>query len=406
MKKIELLAPAGDKEKLLTALDFGADAVYLGGSEFGLRVASKNFSGEDLKNAVKICHERGKKIYVTVNIQAHNRHFEGMEDYLKFLESIGVDAAIISDDGIFRIARRVAPGLAVHISTQASITNYETILFWHEQGVRRAVLARELSLEEIKEIRRHIPEDMELEAFVHGAMCISYSGRCLLSNYMTGRDANLGDCAHSCRWKYHLVEETRPGEYFPIEDREEGSFIMNSKDLCTISHLDELMNSGITSFKIEGRVKTAYYVATVTRAYRLGMDAVEKGQYSKTYADFLLQEIKKASYREFTTGFYFKRPDEHDQLYSDVSYIRNYDFVGRVLEIVEEKMKVEQRNRMLLGDEIEAFGPREKIEKFVIQKMWDEEGNSIESAPHPKQILWMPYIQGICQGDFLRKKAE
>lgn len=406
MKKIELLAPAGDKEKLMTALDFGADAVYLGGSEFGLRVASKNFSGEDLKDAVKICHERGKKIYVTVNIQAHNRHFEGMEDYLKFLESIGVDAAIISDDGIFRIARRVAPRLPMHISTQASITNYETILFWHEQGVRRAVLARELSLEEIKEIRRHIPEDMELEAFVHGAMCISYSGRCLLSNYMTGRDANLGDCAHSCRWKYHLVEETRPGEYFPIEDREEGSFIMNSKDLCTISHLDELMNSGITSFKIEGRVKTAYYVATVTRAYRLGMDAVEKGQYSKTYADFLLQEIKKASYREFTTGFYFKRPDEHDQLYSDVSYIRNYDFVGRVLEIVEEKMKVEQRNRMLLGDEIEAFGPREKTEKFVIQKMWDEEGNSIESAPHPKQILWMPYIQGICKGDFLRKKVE
>lgn len=406
MKKIELLAPAGDKEKLLTALDFGADAVYLGGSEFGLRVASKNFSGEDLKNAVKICHERGKKIYVTVNIQAHNRHFEGMEDYLKFLEKIGVDAAIISDDGIFRMARRVAPGLAVHISTQASITNYETILFWYEQGVRRVVLARELSLEEIKGIRQHIPKDMELEAFVHGAMCISYSGRCLLSNYMTGRDANLGDCAHSCRWRYHLVEETRPGEYFPIEDREEGSFIMNSKDLCTISHLDELMNSGITSFKIEGRVKTAYYVATVTRAYRLGMDAVEKGQYSKTYADFLLQEIKKASYREFTTGFYFKRPDEHDQLYSDVSYIRNYDFTGRVLEIVEEKMKVEQRNRMLLGDEIEAFGPREKTEKFVVQKMWDEEGNSIESAPHPKQILWMPYIQGICKGDFLRKKAE
>lgn len=406
MKKIELLAPAGDKEKLMTALDFGADAVYLGGSEFGLRVASKNFSGEDLKDAVKICHERGKKIYVTVNIQAHNRHFEGMEDYLKFLEKIGVDAAIISDDGIFRMARRVAPGLAVHISTQASITNYETILFWYEQGVRRVVLARELSLEEIKGIRQHIPKDMELEAFVHGAMCISYSGRCLLSNYMTGRDANLGDCAHSCRWRYHLVEETRPGEYFPIEDREEGSFIMNSKDLCTISHLDELMNSGITSFKIEGRVKTVYYVATVTRAYRLGMDAVEKGQYSKTYADFLLQEIKKASYREFTTGFYFKRPDEHDQLYSDVSYIRNYDFTGRVLEIVEEKMKVEQRNRMLLGDEIEAFGPREKIEKFVIQKMWDEEGNLIESAPHPKQILWMPCIQGICKGDFLRKKAE
>lgn len=406
MRQIELLAPAGDKEKLMTALDFGADAVYLGGSEFGLRVASKNFSGEDLKEAVKICHDRGKKIYVTVNIQAHNRHFEGMEDYLKFLEKIGVDAAIISDDGIFRIARRVAPGLAVHISTQASITNYETILFWYEQGVRRVVLARELSLEEIKEIRQHIPEDMELEAFVHGAMCISYSGRCLLSNYMTGRDANLGDCAHSCRWKYHLVEETRPGEYFPIEDREEGSFIMNSKDLCTISYLDELMQSGITSFKIEGRVKTAYYVATVTRAYRLGMDAVRKGQYSKAYADFLLEEIKKASYREFTTGFYFKKPDEKDQLYSDVSYIRNYDFAGRVLEIVEEKMKVEQRNRMLLGDEIEAFGPREKTEKFVIQKMWDEEGNSIESAPHPKQILWMSYIQGICQGDFLRKKAE
>ena len=298
----------------------------------------------------------------------------------------------------------MVPDLPIHISTQASITNHETINFWYDQGVRRVVLARELSLDEIKEIRRHIPEDMELEAFVHGAMCISYSGRCLLSNYMTGRDSNLGDCAHSCRWKYYLMEEKRPGQYFPIEENSQGTFIMNSKDLCMIQHLQELMDAGIDSFKIEGRVKSAYYVATVVRSYRLGMDAVYEGKYSPEYAQWLLDEIQKASYREFTTGFFFNKPDGDDQLYTKSSYIRNYDFTGRILDVLEDKVMVEQRNRMEIGDELEVFGPRREVEKFIITTMWDEEGNPIKEAPHPQQIIYFPLIANVKSGDFLRRK--
>ena len=310
-KKIELLAPAGDINKMKTAIFYGADAIYLGGENFGLRKASKNFSNEELEETVKYAHERDVKIYVTMNIVAHEYHLNGLDEYIKFLDKINVDAVIVADIGIFMKVKELAPDMEIHISTQASITNSETIKFWHKEGADRIVLARELSFDEIKEIRKNIPEDVELEAFVHGAMCISYSGRCLLSNYMTGRDANLGDCAQACRWNYRLVEEKRPGEYYPIVEDENGTYIMNSKDLCMIHDIDKIYESGIYSFKIEGRVKSQYYLATVIRAYRIAIDAYLNGKYTEELADYLLKEIRKASHRDFTKGFYEKKPDEH-----------------------------------------------------------------------------------------------
>ena len=310
---MELLAPAGDMEKLETALDFGADAVYLAGDRFGLRTASKNFGTEELTRAVEKTHERGKKIHITVNIKPHEEDLTGLDDYLMLLEKLRVDGAIISDEGVFRRARTVAPKLPIHISTQASATNSETILFWHDLGVKRIVLAREVGLDEIRAIRKKIPRELELEAFGHGAMCISYSGRCLLSNYMAHRDANRGDCAHACRWNYALVEEKRPGEYFPIEEDERGTYILNSKDLMTLPFLDEVLDAGIDSLKIEGRVKTAYYVATVTRAYRLALDAIVAGTFDDKTKSALMDEIKKASYRDFTDGFYHAKPAEDAQ---------------------------------------------------------------------------------------------
>jgi len=408
LNNIELLAPAGDLEKLKTAIRYGADAVYLGGDSFGLRKASKNFSLEQIQEGINFAHERGKKVYITLNIVPHDEDMNGLEDYVKELYRLKTDAVIVSDPGMFSVIKRTVPNLPIHLSTQASVTNYETIMFWYDLGVRRIVLARELSLKEIKEIKEKLPKDLELETFVHGAMCMSYSGRCLISNYMTGRDANRGDCAHGCRYKYSLVEEKRPGEYFPVYEDEDGTFIMNSKDLCMIEYIPELVKAGIKSFKIEGRVKSAYYVATVIRAYRMALDEYNKDPDNYKYDDKWLKEIQKASHRDFTTGFYFGKPTDEAQVYTTSSYIRGYDFVGLVLDYDDENKiaLVEQRNRMFIGEKIEIFGPCKEYSTQIIEKMWDEDNNEIEVAPHPQQIIKILMSEPVNKMDMIRKERE
>lgn len=408
MKKVELLAPAGDLEKLKMAINYGADAVYLGGEAFGLRKASKNFSLDKIKEGVNYAHERNKKVYVTLNIVPHDKDMIGLGDYVKELSNIGVDAVIVADPGMFSIIKKNLPDMEIHISTQASVTNYETIMFWYNLGVRRIVLARELSFKEIKEITSKIPEDLDIEAFIHGAMCMSYSGRCLLSNYMTGRDANMGDCAQPCRYKYSVVEETRPGEYFPIEENEEGTFIFNSKDLCMIEDIKELIDSGIYSFKIEGRVKSSYYVSTVLRSYRMAIDEYYMDPENYKYNPKLLEEIKKVSHRDFTKGFYYDRPTNDAQVYTTSSYIRGYDFVGVVLDYDKETKiaTIEQRNRVFKGDEVEIFGPGVDYFTQKIEHMWDDKGNQIDVAPHPQQIIKLKVDKDIDKTYLLRKERE
>ncbi|WP_066069237.1 peptidase U32 family protein [Alkalithermobacter thermoalcaliphilus] len=408
MEKIELLAPAGDLEKLKMAIVYGADAVYLGGEAFGLRAGSKNFTKEEMAEGVEFAHERGKKVYVTVNIIPHNKDFEGLEDYLKDLEKIGVDAVIVSDPGVLYMVKQVIPNMEVHLSTQANTTNYMSANFWYNQGIKRIVVARELSIEEIKEIKENIPDDMEIEAFVHGAMCISYSGRCLISNYMTGRNANKGECAHPCRWQYYLVEEKRPGEYYPIYEDERGTFFFNSKDLCLIEYIPQLIESGIKSFKIEGRMKTSYYVASIVRAYRMAIDEYYKDPRNWKFNPMWLDEIKKASHRDFTTGFIFKKPTAEDHHYGSSSYIRTYDFIGLVKEYDEENQIaiVEQRNRMFTGEQIEVMGPYTETKNAVIEKMWTMDGEEINVAPHPKQIIKMKLNVKVKENYMLRKEIK
>ena len=408
MKKIELLAPAGDINKLKTAVEYGADAVYLGGESFGLRKASKNFSMEDIKWATDYLHERGKKIHVTLNIIPHNHDMEGVEDYIKELYEIGVDALIVADPGMFMKVKEVAPDFPIHISTQGSVTNVETVKFWQKLGAERVVMARELSLKEVADIIKEVGDSIEVETFAHGAMCMSYSGRCLLSNYMTGRDANMGDCAQPCRYKYHLVEEKRPGEYFPIEEHDEGTFIMNSKDLCMIEHIDEMIEAGIASLKIEGRVKSEYYLATVIRSYRMAIDAYYRDPENYKYDPSLLEEIKKVSHRDFTTGFFFGQANENSQVYKDNSYIRGYDFVGIVLEYDEDTKiaTIEQRNRVFVGEEIEIFGPGVKHFDYKIEKMLDDKDREIDVANKAKQIFKIKIDQPIKKGFILRRENE
>lgn len=408
MKKIELLAPAGDINKLKTAVEYGADAVYLGGESFGLRKASKNFSMEDIKWATDYLHERGKKIHVTLNIIPHNHDMEGVEDYIKDLYEIGVDALIVADPGMFMKVKEVAPDFPIHISTQGSVTNVETVKFWQKLGAERVVMARELSLKEVADIIKEVGDSIEVETFAHGAMCMSYSGRCLLSNYMTGRDANMGDCAQPCRYKYHLVEEKRPGEYFPIEEHDEGTFIMNSKDLCMIEHIDEMIEAGIASLKIEGRVKSEYYLATVIRSYRMAIDAYYRDPENYKYDPSLLEEIKKVSHRDFTTGFFFGQANENSQVYKDNSYIRGYDFVGIVLDYDEDTKiaTIEQRNRVFVGEEIEIFGPGVKHFDYKIEKMLDDKDREIDVVNKAKQIFKIKIDQAIKKGFILRRENE
>ncbi|NLE25586.1 MAG: U32 family peptidase [Clostridiaceae bacterium] len=400
MKKVELLAPAGNMEKLKMAILYGADAVYLAGEEFGLRTASDNFTFDEMKEGINLVHEKGKKAYLTMNIIPHNDDIAKASEFLEKAVLTGIDAVIVSDPGMFAIIKKTAPQLDIHISTQANITNTETVNFWHSTGASRVVLARELSINEIQEIRNNIPQEMELEAFVHGAMCISYSGRCLLSNYMAGRDSNKGDCAQPCRWKYHLMEEKRPGEYFPIQEDERGTFIFNSKDLCMIRHIPELISCGISSLKIEGRVKSSFYVATVVKAYREAIDAYYKNQ---PYDERWFEEISKVSNRDFTTGFFFGKPGPDDHNYGTSSYVRNYDFVGLVkgYDIAKEMLIIEQRNRFMIGDEVEVMPPDGSITQFIVNEMYDGDGNPITVAPHPQMEIRIPMKQ-LPQDSILR----
>ncbi|HYE84227.1 MAG TPA: U32 family peptidase [Clostridia bacterium] len=408
MNRPEILAPAGNLEKLKMAFIYGADAVYIGGDKYGLRAAAGNFTMAEIKEGVDFAHENGKKLYVTVNIIPHNEDLEGLPEYLKELGSTGADALIVSDPSIIMTAKEVLPGMELHLSTQASNTNYKSAEFWHSLGIKRIVLARELSFEEIRETIARSPESLEYEVFVHGAMCMSYSGRCLLSNYMVGRDANRGECAQPCRYKYYLVEEKRPGQYMPVFEDERGTYIFNSRDLCMIEHIPELVQSGIKSLKIEGRMKSSYYVASVVRAYRLALDSYLQNPEGYEFKKEWFDELSKASHREFGTGFFFGKPDTKGQIYESSAYVRDYAFVGMVLDYdsATGMATIEQRNRMLVGDEIEVIGPHRQLFSQRIEKMWNEEGEEIAAAPHPQQIITMKMEKPVEKHDILRRERK
>ena len=408
MRVPELLIPASSLEVLKTAVIFGADAVYIGGEAFGLRAKAKNFSMEDMKEGIQFAHEHNVRVYVTANILAHNGDLPGVEEYFKELKEIGPDALIISDPGVFMIAKRVCPEIEIHISTQANNTNYGTYRFWHELGAKRVVSARELSMKEIKEIRSNIPDDLEIETFVHGAMCISYSGRCLLSNYFTGRDANQGACTHPCRWKYAVMEESRPGEYLPVYENERGTYIFNSKDLCMIGHIPDLIDAGIDSFKIEGRMKTALYVATVARTYRKAIDDYLKDPvlYEKNMP-WYLDQISNCTYRQFTTGYFYGKPDSEAQIYDSNTNVKEYTYLGIVGGSNAEGLyRIEQRNKFSVGETIEIMKPNGDNIKAKVLRIVNEEGGEQESAPHPKQVLYIDLGVPMEQYDILRRKED
>ena len=408
MRKTELLIPASSLEVLKIAVTFGADAVYIGGEAFGLRAKAKNFTSEEMKEGIEFAHAHGVKVYVTANILAHNYDLEGARAYFKELKEIGPDALIIADPGMFTLAKEICPEIDVHISTQANNTNYETYRFWERLGATRVVSARELSIKEIKEIREHISDTMEIETFIHGAMCISYSGRCLLSNYFTGRDANQGACTHPCRWKYAVVEETRPGEYFPVYENERGTYIFNSKDLCMIEHIPDIIDAGIDSLKIEGRMKTALYVATVARTYRKALDDfAESPEKYQENMPWYLEQISNCTYRHFTTGFFYGKPDETTQIYDSNTYVKEYTYLGIVGERNEQGCyRIEQRNKFSVGEVIEVMKPDGRNIEVAVKAIYDEDGQSMESCPHPKQILYVDLGMELDQYDILRRKEE
>lgn len=405
MKKPELLAPAGNLEKLKKAFAYGADAVYIGGEEFSLRVAADNFSVNDIYEGVEFAHRRGGKVYLTANVVPHNRDIDDYARYLTEVKDTGIDAVILSDLGMFAVTRELAPDLDIHVSTQANNVNYRSAAQWYTMGAKRVILAREMSLAEIREIRERTQPNLELEAFVHGAMCISYSGRCLLSNYMAGRDSNQGNCAHPCRWKYYLMEENRPGEYMPVYENERGTFIYNSKDLCMIEHVPELIGAGLTSFKIEGRVKSEFYVATVVGAYRRAIDAcfADPAHYQTDPA--WMEELKKVSHRGYTTGFYFGRPGAAEQNYASSAYIREYDMIGVVIDYNEKTgmAKIVQKNRFFVGDTVEFLRPVGKFYTQKIREMTDENGVSLTVANRPQSIVYVKTEQPVEKDTFLRK---
>lgn len=412
MKKPELLMPAGSLDVLKTAFNFGADAVYVGGDMYGLRAKAKNFSCGDMREGITFAHSLGKKVYVTVNITAHNGDIEGIGEYLRELELMKPDGLIISDPGVLMLAKEYAPSIEKHISTQANNVNYLTYRFWHEQGATRVVSARELSLKEIRQLRDNIPEDLEIESFIHGAMCISYSGRCLLSNYLTGRDANLGECTHPCRWRYYLMEETRPGEYMPVEENERGTYIFNSKDLCMVDHIPELVEAGVDSLKVEGRMKTALYVATVARAYRNAIDTYfeDPEEYLRcvpTYFD----EIRKCTNRRFTTGFYFGKPSAESQVYDNSTYVRDSIYYGTVREAYPEgdicRIVLEQKNKFCVGDRLEVLAPGPLEARFVnILRIRNEAGEDMDSCPHASEIITVDVDGPVAAGDILRSGLD
>ena len=406
-RRPELLAPAGDLEKLKIAVEYGADAVYFGGELFSLRAGAGNLSVPEIREGTEYAHQRGRKVYMTINIFAHNEDMEQLENYLKEIAPIPIDGFIVSDPGVIWQIRQVMPQAEIHLSTQANTTNYASAAFWHSMGVKRIVTARELSFEEIRGIRDHTPEDMEIESFVHGAMCISYSGRCLLSNFMTHRDANRGACSHPCRWKYALVEEQRPGEYIPVEEDDRGTYFFNSKDLCMIAHIPELVEAGIDSFKIEGRMKSIFYVAVTVGAYRKAIDAYLQDPEGWQYDPKWMEELCKVSHRDFTTGFYFDKPGESEQNYGTSNYIKEYTFLGLVKDYDPETglATVEQRNKMVLGDQVEVFGPGADFFEQELTEMLDENGQPIESAPHAQQIVKIRMEKPVDAFFMLRKKV-
>ena len=408
MRKTELLIPAGSLDVLKTAVIYGADAVYLGGEAFGLRAKAKNFTNEEIMEGIKFAHDHGVKVYITANILAHNDDLAGVEEYFEELKTIRPDALIIADPGVFTIAKRVLPDIEIHISTQANNTNYLTYQFWYQQGAKRVVSARELSMEELRELRAHIPDDLEIETFVHGAMCISYSGRCLLSNYFTGRDANQGACTHPCRWKYAVMEESRPGEYLPVYENERGTYIFNSKDLCMIEHIPELLESGIDSFKIEGRMKTALYVATVARTYRKAIDdCLQSRELYEKNLPWYKEQIAACTYREFTTGFFYGKPDESSQIYDNNTYQKGYTYLGIVGDVdAENYIHLEQRNKFSVGEMIEIMKPDGENLAVRVEAILNEEGEAMESAPHPQQKLRVRLSGKADACDILRRKEE
>ena len=414
MRRPELLVPAGSLEVLKIAVIYGADAVYIGGESFGLRAKAKNFTLEEMEQGIAFAHAHQAKVYVTANIFAHNCDLAGVREYFEKLREIKPDALIVSDPGVFKIARQVCPQIEVHISTQANNTNYESLLFWHELGAKRVVCARELSLAEIGDMRRMIPDTLEIEAFVHGAMCISYSGRCLLSNYFTGRDANQGACTHPCRWQYAVVEEKRPGEYLPVYENERGTYIFNSKDLCMIEHIPDLIRAGIDSFKIEGRMKTALYIATVARTYRRAIDdCLESLALYEEHLPWYRQQIASGTFRQYTTGFFYGKPSDEAQVYDSNDYVKNYTYLG-IIETCNDEgyYRIEQRNKFSVGDQIEAIKPNGHNVPVTVRAILDAEGTHVESAPHPKQVLYLDlqYDQQPCGSiepyDILRRKEE
>jgi putative protease len=411
MRKIELLVPSNSLEVLKIAVLYGADAVYIGGEAFGLRAKAKNFTIEEMAEGIRFAHERGVKVYVTANILAHNSDLGGVREYFKELKDLKPDrpdALIISDPGVFSIAKEVCPEIEIHISTQANNTNYGIYNFWHSLGASRVVTARELSLREIKEIRENIPDELEIETFVHGAMCISYSGRCLLSNYFTGRDANRGACTHPCRWKYSVVEESRPGEYLPVYENERGTFIFNSKDLCMIEHIPDLIDAGIDSYKIEGRMKTALYVATVARTYRKAIDDyLESPEKYEENMDWYKEQIRSCTYRQFTTGFFYGKTTEETQIYENNTYEKGYTYLGIVGKKNERGLyRMEQRNKFSVGEEIEIMKPDGRNIVATVKNMTDENGEVIESCPHPLQIFYVDLGVDMDEFDILRRRED
>ena len=406
-RKPELLLPAGSPEVLRVAVDYGADAVYIGGEMYGLRAKAHNFSTEDMKSSIAYAHEHGVRVYVTANITAHNRDLSGVEEYFRELAEVCPDALIISDPGVFDIAKEVLPNMELHISTQANNVNYRTYRFWQRQGAKRVVSARELSLEEIGELRRNIPDDLEIETFIHGAMCISYSGRCLLSNYLTGRDANLGACTHPCRWKYYVMEETRPGEYFPVMENERGTYIFNSKDLCMVEHIPELVAAGIDSFKVEGRMKTALYVATVARAYRRAIDDFfESEEKYRENLPLYREEIEKCTYRSYTTGFFFGKPGSNAQVYDNNDYNKEYTYLGFAVKAEQNRLTMQQRNKFCVGDTVEIMEFDGSSRYAKVLAMEDEEGNEMTSCPHPLQVFTVTLDIPVKEGVLLRMQAK
>lgn len=398
----EVLSPAGDFECLQTAIRFGADAVYLGGTRFGMRVASANFDDELLQKGVVLAHEHGVRVYLTCNTLPTNEEIDALPEFLKSVQAAGVDAVIVTDLGVLSLVKQYIPEMEVHISTQTGVVNYRTATELYHMGAKRVVLARELSFEEIACIRDKTPPELDIEAFVHGAMCVSFSGRCLLSSYLTGRDANRGECAQPCRWGYHLMEEKRPGMYFPIEEDEKGTYILNAKDLCMIEHIDRLVSAGITSLKIEGRAKSSYYVSVVTNAYRNAVDLYRKDPEHFKLPQWLFDEVRKVSHRQYSTGFYFGRP-EQGQYYETGGYVRGYDVVALVDDCRDGVLYCTQKNKFSVGDTLELLEPRAGVRSFTVTALEDEEGTALESVPHPQMKFRLPAGFSAKAGSILRR---